>query len=770
VLEHLTDDRRDGATEEAASRPVLVLSGAQTTVERELVDRWVADTYTDGSSVEVMTVADERLAERLGRRDDPLVAPVRVGWLPRERHGTRRARWSDLLLLANPRRPRPQTQQRIVRREPDRVRVVAGEPAGLEELRGRWAVEAGRVGGAQGFAAWVGRQAMLALERAERAVVGDRYKVPRLVAEQILDSARFRAEVATLAERLELPEEEVLARAAAGLQETVAVQSRLAIDLFAATMRPLHARAWKVDVDLAGLEPLRELGRRYALVFLPSHRSYTDPLILATILHERGFPRNHVMGGNNMSFWPIGPLARRAGLVFIPRSFRDDEVYKLVMREYIAYLVAKRFNLEWYIEGGRSRTGKLRPPRYGLLRYLIDAVRSGAAEDVYLVPVSISYDQLSETKAMAAEERGATKQKEGLGWLAGYARSQRRLLGAVHVRFGEPLGLRERVIDADRAEPPHAMEKVAFEICDGINRATPVLATSLVTLALLDGRDRALTLSEVRAAVEPLLAYARRRDLPGCELDALWRAWGVRRTLEALRDAGVVTVLAEGTEPVYAIEPGQHLVAAFSRNSAIHWFIARAIVELAMLHVAESDSTDPTSTGLTEARRLRDLLKFEFFFAERQAFRDQLITELELIDPRWEERVGTPEECRQLLAHSRPLFAHRVLRGFLESYLVVAERLAARDPRAPLERSAFLAECVGVGRQWLAQRRLQSPESVSRELFGNALALAARRDLIDPGRDELQAARQAFADEVRSAVERIGAIAALDEAGDNGAV
>ena len=130
-----------------------------------------------------------------------------------------------------------------------------------------------------------------------------------------------------------------------------------------------------------------------------------------------------------MSFWPIGPLGKRAGLIFIRRSFGDDQVYKLAVREYFGHLVAKRFNLEWYIEGGRSRTGKLRPPRYGLLHYLVRALEDGRAEDVTLVPVSITYEQLQEVGAMAAEQGGGAKSAEGLGWLAGYVRAQRRNVG-----------------------------------------------------------------------------------------------------------------------------------------------------------------------------------------------------------------------------------------------------------------------------------------------------------------------------------------------------
>jgi glycerol-3-phosphate O-acyltransferase len=141
------------------------------------------------------------------------------------------------------------------------------------------------------------------------------------------------------------------------------------------------------------------------------------------VLARHDLPANHVVGGSNLNFWPVGPLARRAGVVFIRRSFGQDEIYKTVVAEYFGYLLSKRFNLEWYFEGGRSRTGKLRAPRYGLLHYVAEALQSGRAEDVYLVPVSITYDRLAEVSQMAAEQAGAVKKKEGLTWLARYAQA-----------------------------------------------------------------------------------------------------------------------------------------------------------------------------------------------------------------------------------------------------------------------------------------------------------------------------------------------------------
>jgi glycerol-3-phosphate O-acyltransferase len=180
--------------------------------------------------------------------------------------------------------------------------------------------------------------------------------------------------VARLAEDSGRGLDAVAEEAAGCLEEMVASQSRLAIDAWDQFGRWV-SRAYTLDVDTSRIEELRRLSRSHALVFLPSHRSYLDPLVLRLVLQRHGFPPNHVLGGNNLDFWPVGPVARRNGYVFIRRSFRDAPVYKAVLREYLAYLVRKRFNLEWYIEGGRTRTGKLRPPRYGILSWC-DARRS----------------------------------------------------------------------------------------------------------------------------------------------------------------------------------------------------------------------------------------------------------------------------------------------------------------------------------------------------------------------------------------------------------
>ena len=197
--------------------------------------------------------------------------------------------------------------------------------------------------------------------------------------------------------------------------------------------------------------------------------------------------------------------------------------------------------------------------------------------------------------------------------------------------------------------------------------------------------------------IAPVFDYIHDRGIPRGDLDPLLDHKGLSDVLTELSTAGVVTTYADGDEPVYSIESGQHLIAAFYRNSGVHWFVNRSIIELAILSAAQTGSVTPLRDGWAECERLRDLLKYEFFFEDRRTFRDQLSAEITRIDPDWEEREPTSDEALHLLTSSGLMMAHRTLRSFFEAQLVVAERLALRDPGEIInDRKELVNECVRV--------------------------------------------------------------------------
>lgn len=735
---------------------MLYLTFASTPVERRELQSWMDGVDSPNAERTEATRADElkRVAAALARsHTEALVVPVGVSWRAgRERETAPFSSFVAVGWLRHFGRPLGRLQRAVLDHDPNRVRVVVGDSVPVRELRKRWLSSGLIAAGNESFARFVVQQGVLALERAERDLLGDRYQVPTLAREEISRSRSFWSGVRALSEASGRSPGLLAEAALHRLDEMMARQTRLGVDVFARLERWL-LRSYRLEFDPSELDRVRELNRRHSLVFLPSHRSYLDPMVLGLILREHGFPPNHVLGGINLDFWPVGPLARRAGVVFIRRSFRDDEVYKFALRQYLGYLVRNGFNLEWYLEGGRSRTGKLRPPRFGLFAYLVTAFRQAEVEDVTLVPVGIVYDQLHEVGEMAREAHGAAKRRESLAMLVRYARAQGRRFGAIHLRIGEPLSLRESLAAA--GDPRLEVEKVALEVCHRINEVTPITPTSLVALILLGVGSRAMRLPEIRAALDPLLDYVAARQLPLTGPGLLRREDGVLRTLEELAMHGVVRRFSDGPEPVYAIGPDQHLVAAYYRNAAIHFFVNRAIGELAVAGLTRAHASDPLAAAWAEAQNLRDLLKFEFFFPRRSAFAEQLRQELELVDP-----VGRGLDLPDALQRSRLHLAYRVLGSFLEAYFVVADRLAARDPDLHFDEGPFVVDCLAAGRQYLRQQRIHSPEAVSNELFGSGVKLAANRGLTErkgPSSppDQLQERRQAFVAELSGLLERI---------------
>ena len=584
---------------------------------------------------------------------------------------------------------------------------------------------------------------------------------------QLLDAQWFGERLDAMADELGRDPQSVRAEAAGYLREVAASLNERPVQAWRSFSRWLM-RAYDVLVDEDQIAELRKLDRKATLAFAFSHRSYLDGLLLPEVIQANRLSAALTFGGSNLNFFPMGPFAKRTGTIFIRRQTKDIPVYRFVLRAYTAQLVQNHVNLTWSIEGGRTRTGKLRPPVFGILRYITDAVDEIDGPEVYLVPTSIVYDQLHEVEAMTTEAYGAAKRPEDFRFLIRLSRQQGERLGRAYLDFGEPLPLRQR-LDEMRADPSGTgteIERIALDVEHRINRATPVTPTAVVSLALL-GADRSLTISEVLATVQPLATYIAARNWTVAGAADLTNRSTIRWTLHQMVSSGVVTVYDAGTEPVWGIGADQHLVAAFYRNTAIHILVDRAIAEMALLAATEdsADSEDGTVAPATvrdDALSLRELLKFEFLFSARAQFERELAAEVRLIGAVGDiTKPVRAAAVRGLLESADLLLAHLVLRPFLDAYHIVADRLAALEDEA-LDEEAFLSECLEVGKQWELQRRIASAESRSMELFKTALRLARHRELID-GSDQAHVAkrRQEFADEIATATRRVNVIAEL---------
>ena len=200
----------------------------------------------------------------------------------------------------------------------------------------------------------------------------------------------------------------------------------------------------KINVDEAQLQRVAETMADRPVVFLISHKSMLDTMALSLVLFDANLPLPLTFGGINLNKPGLGAFARRSGIIFLRRSFQNNEIYKATFRRYIDYLIEKRFSLLWALEGTRSRTGKLLPPRFGLFSYVVESILRTRLHDVTFIPVSVAYDQITEVEDYSIEQRGQKKKPEGITWPLRFLK-RGRSRGEIHLRFGEGLTIKELV-------------------------------------------------------------------------------------------------------------------------------------------------------------------------------------------------------------------------------------------------------------------------------------------------------------------------------------
>ena len=748
----------------------LVLAAVSSPAERELLDNWLQQQRREhpNDNVEVLHLpaADSAssvlgpLAEMVAADDGRSVVPVRVFWEPNGL--ATRSKLFRLLAGRDTYRPPNWRQRRILSKHPSRARVVAGEPAKVSELRQQWRDTI--VGeGQHDFARFVIRRATLAIERIEYRLLGPEYKSPRLVKPELLDSARFRA-------GLEQIPGSSMEQAGKILDELATGWSRFSVDLIPSMGKLIFSRGFdpQLDYDQSQIEVMRRSLDMHPAVLLFSHRSNLDTAVLTVAMWENRLPRAHIFSGINMAFGLIGPMMRRAGFIFIRRNIGEDPLYKYVLKHYVGYLVEKRFNLTWAIEGTRSRTGKMLPPKLGLLGYVADAYIEGRSDDILLQPVSISFDQLHEITEYAQYARGGQKTPEGLGWMYNFIKAQgERNYGKIYVRFSEAVSMRRYLgvphgeLATDNAAKRLALQKMAFEVAWRTLCVTPVNATALMSALLLATRGAALTLSQLHHTAQDALDYLERKQAPMTTSAVRLRTLeGVRAALDALSNGHPVTRVDGGREAVWRIAPRHAHAASFYRNSVIHVFLETSIVELALAHAAHA-AGDRVDAFWAQVMRLRELLKFDFYFADSMTFRANVVEEMTW--HHWEAQVSAGgEEIDKLLRLKKPLVAPVMLRTFFEAYEIVSDVLL--DAPAEISGMDLTKLAMGVGNQYVAQKRVRSNEPVSTLLFATARQVAADQHLLEPAAD-LEVRRRAFNSELRSILRDVDRIerTALDQ-------
>ncbi|MGP7885031.1 glycerol-3-phosphate 1-O-acyltransferase PlsB, partial [Raoultella planticola] len=276
-------------------------------------------------------------------------------------------------------------------------------------------------------------------------------------------------------------------------------------------------------INVHNAERVRQLAHEgHEIVYVPCHRSHMDYLLLSYVLYHQGLVPPHIAAGINLNFWPAGPIFRRGGAFFIRRTFKGNKLYSTVFREYLGELFSRGYSVEYFVEGGRSRTGRLLDPKTGTLSMTIQAMLRGGTRPITLVPIYIGYEHVMEVGTYAKELRGATKEKESLPQML-RGLSKLRNLGQGYVNFGEPLPLmtylnqhvpewRESIDPIEAVRPSWltpTVNNIASDLMVRINNAGAANAMNLCCTALLASRQRSLTREQLTQQLECYLDLLR---------------------------------------------------------------------------------------------------------------------------------------------------------------------------------------------------------------------------------------------------------------------
>lgn len=611
--------------------------------------------------------------------------------------------------------------------------------------------------------------------REERVIRGGQTKSPQQIANEILGDAQFEGQLRELAGAQKREWAAVEREARSSLLEVAADMRLWMVELFCLLLTLVWARIYEgIELDEEGLERLRAAGREAPVVVVPSHKSHIDYLIVSYLFYRNGLVPPHIAAGANLSFWPMGPIFRLSGAFFLRRSFKGQPVYAASFRAYVRKLLRDGNWMEFFIEGTRSRTGKLQPPRYGLLRLIAEAVADGEVPDVALAPVNFGYERLVEERSYRKELEGGDKRSEGVGDLLGATQVLIHKYGRMRVQFSEILSMRAELerqgvvigaAETDDKALQRAIQVCGYQLLNGINAASVLTPTALVAAVLLSKVNRGISHQDLllrfgylldtaarRGAVlsGPLqaamrsrrqkLSFASTQDLrlqreSGGLPDPLGKQAERARLLGATMEPFVEGALKMfetgkwvvrkpfGDEQVYVVKRAGRLHLDYYKNNIIHVFVPDALFAAALLSVVGPKNT-------CDRRELRDatkflslVFKFEFVYDPGVSFETQYGRSVtRYVEMGWIKEEGEDVlRLRDSVTGAVHLYA-KLLQPFVESYMLMGKALTILS-QGPTTDRAFIDHCQKQAAHLFELGEVQCYESCSKVNLTNALKI-----------------------------------------------
>ncbi len=385
-------------------------------------------------------------------------------------------------------------------------------------------------------------------------------------------------------------------------------------------------------VEVHNFSTVRELAKDYEIIYTPCHRSHIDYLLLSYVIHRRGLMVPYIAAGDNLNLPFVGQLLRGGGAFFIRRSFRGSALYTSVFKEYLFSILSRNTPLEYFIEGGRSRTGRLLPPKTGMLAMTVHSHLRGKSKPIVFLPTYIGYERLMEGSTYVGEMQGKPKEAESIFGIIGALRKIERIFGKVHVNFGEPVFLDDLLkqhnaenIEIKRNDDPipqevsDAVNSSANAILENINRAVVINPVSLLSLILLATPKHTL---DEEICIKQLDTYRKLASaLPYDERTQITHLSGKEIIAYGLK-LKLIKRIQHVLGDIIAIEDNQAVLLTYFRNNILHAFVLPSLIAALVEHNGKIGQGDLINV----IRTLYPFLKAELFLKWKDAeLKDQIL-------------------------------------------------------------------------------------------------------------------------------------------------
>lgn len=582
------------------------------------------------------------------------------------------------------------------------------------------------------------------IDREKKGITGPILKSRDEIMEETLKEPKLVSFMKRLAETSKKKDRDLVKRAKRYLREIAADYNEVYVGIWDKVLTWLWNDIYDgVIIDKEGMARIRCVSKDMPLVIIPCHRSHVDYLLLSYVFDKHNIPLPFVAAGTNLDFWPLGHIFRKSGAFFIRRSFRGNLLYREVLEKYLKTLLKEGYPIEFFIEGGRSRTGKMIMPKYGLLSMVLQAYNEGISDDLAIIPVFIGYDRVMEEKAYLKELGGAPKEREKPTAVIQSSKFLGKRYGHVYINIGDPLFLKTFLAaqekpfrEMNQGERQNLYREIGYETMNRISKVSVVTPYALVAAALLCQYRRGLSHEDLLDIVVEFYDYLSFNHV-ALSTTFAQKERAVNDAINLFISQGVISKIGgeeeeEGFEEiVYSLEDEKRPTLEYYKNNILHFFLPLSFAAASILSYRED--AIPLMNLMEDYKFFKRVFRYEFIFDGQKDDAEEIREVLSYLYGRkmiiGEERNGEVwiEASGRGRRALRPFAG--LIHNYIESYWVVMRAASSLRKEAKSEKD-FNKRILKMGAKMFRKGEVIRAEALSQSNYQSALKVLRDSEIL----------------------------------------